>query len=106
MSHSLMERLSLFCFGSALGIALGVSLLLAGCVAWITGIGVPLIHTVSSLFRGYGPAPFAAVVGGVWGAATGFTFGAALAWIYNRLASGAARPVGVSEPILSEKGIR
>ena len=80
-----MERLSLFRLGTAVGVSLGASLTLAGCLAWITGLGVPFIRTVATLFRGYGAEPFAAVVGGVWGAATGFTFGAALAWIYNRL---------------------
>lgn len=81
-----MERLSLFRFGSALGIAFGVTMVLAGCMAWITGIGDSLVHVVASLFRGYGAGPLAAIIGGVWGCATGFTFGVALAWVYNRLA--------------------
>lgn len=82
-----MGRLSLFRLGTAVGLAFGASLVLAGGIAWLTGIGQPLVHTVGSLFRGYGAGPVAAVVGGVWGCATGFTFGAAMAWIYNRLPS-------------------
>ena len=80
-----MSRLSLFRFGVAFGVTFGIGLLVAGCFAWLTGIGVPLIDTMASLFRGYGARPFGAVVGGVWGCATGFTLGAFLAWVYNRL---------------------
>jgi hypothetical protein len=80
-----MNRLSLFRFGAAFGIAFGAALLVAGALAWVTGMGVPFVLTIGSLFRGYGAGPFAAVVGGVWGGVTGFAFGAGLAWIYNRL---------------------
>jgi hypothetical protein len=82
-----MVRLSLFRFGTAFGISLGTALTLAGILAWITGMGVPLVTILSTVFRGYGAGPFAAVVGGVWGAARGFVFGVSMAWIYTRLAA-------------------
>jgi hypothetical protein len=76
----------MFRLASALGISLGVTLLLIAGLGWTTGLGLPFIGAVGSLLRGYGPGPYSAVVGGVWGCALGFTFGAALAWIYNRVA--------------------
>jgi len=78
-------KLSLFRFGTAFGVTLGAGLLVAGCLAWLTGVGVPLVDTLGSLFRGYGARPFAAVMGGVWGCAIGFPLGAFLAWVYNRV---------------------
>jgi hypothetical protein len=81
-----MERLSLFRFGTALGMALGGALVLAGVTAWATGLGGEFVRVAASVFRGYGAGPVAAVVGGVWGCAAGFVFGVSLAWIYNRLA--------------------
>lgn len=80
-------QLSLFRFGAALGIAAGGLLTAMGLLAWMTGIGAPLVLTLATLLRGYGPGPVAAVLGGAWGAAIGFTTGAALAWLYNRLTS-------------------
>ena len=82
-----MNRLNLFRFGVAFGLMLGVALLVVGIVAWLTGVGGPLVETVASLFRGYGARPFGAVIGGVWGCAVGFPCGAFLAWVYNRLPS-------------------
>ena len=82
-----MTRLSLFRFGAAFGLTLGTGFLVAGCLAWLTGVGVPFVDTVASLFRGYGARPFAALIGGVWGCAAGFPLGAFLAWIYNRVPS-------------------
>jgi hypothetical protein len=80
-------RLSLFRFGAALGIAVGGLLTAIGLLAWMTGVGVPLVMMMSTLLRGYGPGPVAAVLGGAWGAGLGFPLGAALAWLYNRLVS-------------------
>lgn len=80
-------RLSLFRFGAALGIAAGGLLTAIGLVAWMTGGGLPLVTTLATLLRGYGPGPVAAVLGGAWGAALGFPLGAALAWLYNRLSA-------------------
>ena len=80
-------QLSLFRFGAALGIALGGFLTLIGLLAWMTGVGVPLVMMLATLLRGYGPGPVAAVLGGAWGAALGFPVGAALAWLYNRLSA-------------------
>ncbi|MFQ5671048.1 MAG: hypothetical protein ACE5HD_11115 [Acidobacteriota bacterium] len=77
--------MSLFRLGAAFGISLGASLVFAGCLAWVTGIGAQTVNTISSLLRGYGAGPLASIVGGVWGAAGGFTFGVAVAWLYNRL---------------------
>lgn len=82
-----MNRLSLFRFGAAFGVTFGLGLVATGCLAWLTGIGEPLVDTMGSLFRGYGARPFAAVIGGVWGCAAGFPFGAFLAWVYNRVPS-------------------
>ena len=53
-------QLSLFRFGAALGIAAGGLLTVIGWLAWMTGVGAPLVLTVATLLRGYGPGPVAA----------------------------------------------
>ena len=80
-----MERLSLFRFGTAMGLAWGGLLLVVGLLSWVTGLGDEFILVMSSIFKGYGAGPFGGVVGGVWGCCVGFVFGVSMAWIYNRL---------------------
>ena len=80
-----MERLSLFRFGTALGLALGGVLLLIAVLSWVTGLGTEFIHMTESIFQGYGPGPLGGVIGGVWGCSAGFVSGVSIAWIYNRL---------------------
>ncbi len=80
-----MERLSLFRFGTALGLTWGGLLLLTAVLSWVTGVGTEFIRVAASIFRGYGPGPLGGVIGGIWGCSVGFASGVSMAWIYNRL---------------------
>ena len=80
-----MEKLSLFRFGTAVGLAWGGLLLLVAVLSWVTGLGAEFMRVAASLFPGYSAGPFGGVIGGVWGCSDGFMAGAAMAWIYNRL---------------------
>ncbi|TDI32604.1 MAG: hypothetical protein E2P03_06430 [Acidobacteria bacterium] len=80
-----METLSLFRFGTALGLTWGGLLLLIAVLSRVTGLGIEFIHITGSIFRGYGPGPLGGIIGGVWGCCVGFVLGVSMAWIYNRL---------------------
>jgi hypothetical protein len=81
----MMERLSLFRFGTAVGLAWGGFLGVVALVAWVIGPGDAFIQIMSSIFPGYGAGLMGGVVGGVWGCCVGFVFGVSMAWVYNRL---------------------
>ena len=72
--------------GLALGAFLGAVVLVMGLVAWLTGTWTAFVNGIGLLYLGYGPTPVGSVVGAVWGAIDGFVAGAAVAWLYNRIA--------------------
>lgn len=80
-----METLSLFRFGTALGLTWGGLLLLIAVLSRVTGLGIEFIRITGSIFLGYGPGPLGGIIGGVWGCCVGFALGVSMAWIYNRL---------------------
>jgi hypothetical protein len=80
--------------GLALGAFLGAVVLLMGLVAWLTGTWTAFVNGVGLLYLGYGPTPVGSAVGAVWGAIDGFVAGAAVAWLYNRIAERRAGSAG------------
>lgn len=77
------------CSPNALGIAIGILwafyVVFCGITA-IFGWGLALVHTLASLYIGYGPSILGALIGAVWAFLDGYIAGFVIAWLYNRLA--------------------
>ena len=72
--------------GIAIGVLWAVYVFCIGITAmfnWGTGLVGPL----GSLYIGYGPSIFGAIIGAVWAFVDGLIAGAIIAWIYNLIAA-------------------
>ncbi len=85
-THGAPVRLSVIGFGLALGIAWGTGTFLLGLIAGVFDWGTPIVNVLGTLYIGYDATFLGSIAGAVWGAVDGFVFGAAIAWLYNRLA--------------------
>lgn len=82
MSSSCL-KLHVWSFGFALGIFWGVSLLLTGWLAMLTGWGENFVAAMKTLYVGYDINFWGSVIGGIWGFVDMFITGVILAWLYN-----------------------
>lgn len=80
-------RLSVFGLGTAIGIVLGLGLLLAGWLS-IFGLGTHFVNVLSSLFPLYTPTFAGSIFGAVWGFICGFIHGSLIALFYNLICFG------------------
>ena len=77
-----MEKLNVKKFAIAFGLSSAIGILLLGWMA-SAGWGLSMVNVVSSIYIGYGPSFFGAIVGAVWAFFDGAIGGAIVAWIYN-----------------------
>ncbi len=69
-------------FGLSVGIVWGLTLFLTTIYSTLVGTGQTM-SKVRTLYYGYQVSFGGAIVGLLWGVATGFLLGAAVAWLYN-----------------------
>lgn len=77
-----MEKLNVKKLAIATGSIWAVGVLILGWVAG-SGWGMKFVEVLSSLYIGYGPSFWGAVIGGVWAFFDGAIGGALVAWVYN-----------------------
>ncbi len=77
-----MEKLNVRKFAVAWGVSCAIGVLLLGWVA-IAGWGTEMVNVMSSVYIGYSPSFFGAIIGAVWAFFDGAIGGAIIAWIYN-----------------------
>jgi len=77
------------CSWNALGISVGALwafyIFCCGITA-IFGWGTDFVKLFASLYLGYAASFWGAVIGAIWGFVDGYVAGAAIGWLYNRLA--------------------
>lgn len=74
-------------FGAALGVVWGVSILITTWVSYYTGYGEMFLNTMAgSIYPGYSITPVGSFIGCAYGFLDGLFGGAAVAWIYNKIA--------------------
>ena len=83
MSHH-NARLGVAGFGFAAGLTWAIGLLLMGWISWWSGWGAQMISVFSSVYIGYKPTFWGAIIGAIWGFVDFFIAGIILAAIYNR----------------------
>ena len=76
-------KLSVWAFGFAFGIVWAIALLIMGWLAWLSGWGVQMISVIGSVYLGYTPTFWGAIVGAIWGFVDFFIGGVIFAAIYN-----------------------
>lgn len=76
-------KLSKMGFALAWGIVWGLSMLVIGLIANMTGWAAAFIHVVGSLYVGYEPTVMGSVIGGLYGFIDAFIGGFIFAWLYN-----------------------
>ncbi len=72
-------------FGLALGIILGLTMLIIGISATYAGYGEGIVALCSSIYIGYESNLIGSIVGGIWGFFDGLIGGFIFAWLYNKL---------------------
>lgn len=82
MMHYHSRRLCVGGVAVAAGIVNGVGMLL---LAWLAAydFGVPIVHIVGSIYKGFGPGIHGALWGFLWGFVDAFIAGLLFAWLYN-----------------------
>ncbi len=79
-----MHRLNVGKFAFAWGITIGFYVMVLGWLA-MSGWGAGIVHTIASLYIGYGPSFLGGIIGGLYAFAD-WTIGVAIiAWIYNAM---------------------
>ena len=79
-----MSKFSPNALGIAIGILWAAYVLFCGIIAMF-GWGIALVDAFSSLYIGYGPSVFGAIIGALWGFVDGYIAGVVIAWLYNKL---------------------
>ncbi len=72
-------------FGLAMGILLGLAMLIIGITATYAGYGVDIVALCGSMYIGYDMTLVGSIVGGIWGFFDGLIGGFIFAWLYNKL---------------------
>jgi hypothetical protein len=72
-------------FGLALGIILGLAMLIIGISATYANYGANIVALCSSIYIGYDITLVGSIVGGIWGFLDGLVGGFIFAWLYNKL---------------------
>lgn len=72
-------------FGLALGLLMGISMIVLGMFAKHAGWGTEAVILISSVYKGYGPTVVGSAIGGIWGFVEGFFGGYIFVWLYNSL---------------------
>src|SRR5579871_3138579 len=78
-----VAKLHIWSFGLAFGIVWGLSLLIIAWIGMKTGLGVPFVETIRTVYVGYSATAQGIIWGGVWGFTHMFVVGVILAAIYN-----------------------
>lgn len=81
-----MGKLNVKALALAGGVLWSVCILFLGWAAWLADWGTVLVRTMASLYIGFAPSFVGGIIGAVWAFVDGIIGGAALAWLYNRLA--------------------
>ena len=82
MSHH-HAKLGVAAFGFAAGITWALGLLILGWVSWWTGWGMQMVAVMGSMYVGYQPTFWGAIIGAIWGFVDLFIAGIIMAAIYN-----------------------
>lgn len=82
-NHHNCRQLRVGAFAFAFGLSWGLGMLLMGWACGLSQWGAMMIQVLSSVYLGYAPTFWGAIVGGIWGFVDFFIFGAVIAWIYN-----------------------
>jgi hypothetical protein len=80
-----MNKIQPVPLGVAVGVVWAVYVFCVGITAmfnWGTGI----VHGLGTLYIGYGPSVFGAIIGAIWAFVDGLVAGVIVAWIYNMVA--------------------
>jgi len=81
-------RLRPMALGTALGLVWGVSIFVTTWVSYYTGYATLFLQTMAgSIYPGYSITPAGSFLGFIYGFLDGFIGGAAIAWLYNRIAA-------------------
>jgi hypothetical protein len=89
--HGEQSRVEITSYGLALGIVLGLSMILYSILASLTGYGIEIENIFESLLPGYTLTIPGTIVGVVWMFSIGYVYGTVFSWIYNKLVK---KPLG------------
>lgn len=67
----------------AAGVINGLSVMIIAWLASTYAYGLPFVHLVASLYKGYAPGLEGALWGGLWGFLDAFIVAVIFGWIYN-----------------------
>jgi hypothetical protein len=79
-----MGKLNAKAFGLACGVLSGAGMLLMGIIDTLSTWGDAWGQVMASIYLGYQPTILGSIIIGIWGFATGYIWGAILAWLYNK----------------------
>ena len=82
MAKEKSARLSVMGFALGIGICWGLCMILVGWTSMF-GWGNVFLEMMASIYIGYEASFIGGIVGGIWGFAEGFLFGAVVAFFYN-----------------------
>ncbi len=80
-----MNKLQPVPLGVAIGVLWAVSVLCLGITAMFNW-GGGIVHSLGTLYIGYGPSVLGAIIGAIWAFVDGLVAGVIVAWIYNMVA--------------------
>lgn len=83
MANNNRTKLRVWAFGFAFGIVWAIGLLIMGWLAALSGWGISMVNVIGSVYLGYSPTFWGAVLGAIWGFVDLFIAGVILAAIYN-----------------------
>lgn len=81
-------KLGVVAFGFAWGLTWALGLLILGWAGWLFGWGIPMTNIIGSLYIGFKPTFWGAVIGAIWGFVDWFIGGVIVALIYNACSCG------------------
>jgi len=78
-------KLHVYNLGLAIGISVGLGMLVLGLIGWLFGAWTTAIDLTATAYKGFAPTFTGSLIGAVWGFFDGFIGGVLIAWIYNLL---------------------
>lgn len=81
--HCSSSRLCIFGIAIAAGMVNGLGMLVLGWLATAYNFGVPIIHLMGTVYRGYAPNLEGVLMGSLWGFIDAFIAGLLFALVYN-----------------------
>ena len=77
-----MMQINTKCLGLAVGFGWSVACIIFGITSMMNW-GVDFVQVMSSIYIGYRPGIFGAIIGGIWGCGGGAIYGLLIGFFYN-----------------------